>query len=98
MVAEKNKEPTKTEQTAGDELVWVGVQFYSRARGTGEVISRSFPWWSPTLKFAIDQAKAQNKGNRQRRMHWTHVVVHAQLTETKDGYRHDAVELKEHKL
>lgn len=101
MVGTKNKLPMKTKQDQNntpEALYWIGLQFIQRARGTNEIIMRSFPFWGPTLDWAIHHAKQTNKLSKEEKSNWTHVIVHSQLKETPDGFERLPIDITEHKI
>lgn len=98
MADASNKRPTKNASEASNSLTWYGVQYINRARGTQEIIQRSFPFWVPTIKFAIDHAKQTNKAPKHQRTFWTHLIVHAKLIETSEGAKKEAAEIEEIKV
>lgn len=98
MVADANKELSKNEQEVEPSLEWYGLQFICKARGSQEILQRSFPFWAPSVDFAIDHAKKSNKLAKEERTYWTHVVCHSRILETKAGSLNLVVDVKEVKI
>lgn len=83
MADEKHKLGSENEPEAN--LEWVGLQYYRKDKTTNTIQERSFPFWGPSLEWAVMHAKQSNKLPKEKRTYWTHVAVHANLTETKNG-------------
>lgn len=93
MAGVKNKETT---QTATNNMIWFGLQLITKLNG--QIYERSFPFWGPTIEFAIDHAKKTNRGPRSERTRWTHVLIHSKLTETATSSTNEQLEIKEIKI
>lgn len=90
----KSNEHTETEPS----LTWYGCQFQNRVKGTNEIIQRSFPFWAPSIEFAIDHAKKSNKLSKEERTYWNILVVLQKITETKNGAKKEEREIYEVKI
>lgn len=97
MAEGNNKKPNVTEDKPL-ELHWYGMQFYVRAKGTGEITQRSFPFWAPSIEFAVDHAKKSNKLSKEERTYWTHVKLSVHIIETIEGSKIEKIEEKEIKV
>jgi len=82
---EKSSAGSQTAQPTDLYLDWYAMQFYCKARGTNEIVQRSFPFWAPSIEFAIDHAKKSNKLSKEERTHWSHLRIYQHIRETKDG-------------
>nr|WAE43762.1 MAG: hypothetical protein [Microviridae sp.] len=94
MDAKKSRTPLQTDLNDQNHLTWYGLQFIMRLK-TGEITQRSFPFWAPTLKWAIDYARETNKQPRENKTYWTHVLTHTKLIETPTGSIEAPVDTKE---
>lgn len=97
MVAEKHKNGTKNNNEPTT-LEWWGLQFYTRQRGTNEIVTRSFPFWAPSIEFARAHAKKSNGLSKEERTHWTHIKVLHRTQENEAGHTEIKTDLDEVKL
>ncbi|QXP08571.1 MAG: hypothetical protein [Arizlama microvirus] len=75
---------SKNEQEAS--LAWTGLQFYRRDPDDPKHIQqRSFPFWAPSVDFAMQHAKTTNAAAIHERTYWTHIHQFNKLTETLEG-------------
>lgn len=86
MAAESKSPGLKIEPEALT-LEWLGCQYYKRAKGTKEILTRSFPFWHTDMNYVVEYARQTNKLKKddERKTNWTHVKVHTRLVETKEG-------------
>lgn len=95
MADDNNNEPSKN---GSETLTWIGMTLILRTKGSNEILQRSFPFWGPSVEWALTEAKRQNKLPKQERSYWTHVVVHSHLEETATGFNRIPVTTEEHKV
>lgn len=80
------------------EMNWYGLQYVYKVKGTLEIRQRSFPFWLTSIEEGIDHAKKTNKLPKESRTYWTHMIVWASITETKEGRRKNQVAIEEIQL
>lgn len=95
--AENSSKPSATDVDSL-EMNWYGLQYVNKVRGTNEIQQRSFPFWLTTIEEGIEHGKRTNKLPKHERTYWTHLVVWASITETKQGRRSNEIAIKEVQL